>query len=58
MVFAFNIHGKIDILMNTQGDWLIKPTLKTTEEMWDHVMDTNLKSVFLVCEAVTSFFYG
>jgi len=49
---AVNILGKIDILVNTQGDWLIKPTLETTEEMWDHIMDTNLKSVHLVCKAV------
>lgn len=29
-------YGKIDILVNSQGDWLIKPTLETTEEDWDH----------------------
>ena len=43
---------KIDFLVNCQGDWLIKPTLETTEEDWDHVMDANLKSVYLVCKAV------
>lgn len=43
--------GKIDILVNSQGDWLIKPTLKTTEDDWDHVIDTNLKSVYLTCKA-------
>lgn len=45
-------YGKIDVLINSQGDWLIKPTLKTTEEDWDHIMDTNLKSVYLTCKAV------
>jgi NAD(P)-dependent dehydrogenase (short-subunit alcohol dehydrogenase family) len=45
-------YGKIDILVNSQGDWLIKPTLKTTEEDWDHIIDTNLKSVYLTCKAV------
>jgi NAD(P)-dependent dehydrogenase (short-subunit alcohol dehydrogenase family) len=45
-------YGKIDILVNSQGDWLIKPTLKTTEEDWDHIIDTNLKSVYLTCRAV------
>jgi len=45
-------YGKIDILVNSQGDWLIKPTLETTEEDWDHVVDTNLKSVYLTCKSV------
>jgi NAD(P)-dependent dehydrogenase (short-subunit alcohol dehydrogenase family) len=44
--------GKIDVLVNSQGDWLIKPTLKTTEDDWDHIIDTNLKSVYLTCKAV------
>ncbi len=45
-------YGKIDTLVNCQGDWLIKPTLQTTEEDWDHIIDTNLKSVYLTCKAV------
>jgi NAD(P)-dependent dehydrogenase (short-subunit alcohol dehydrogenase family) len=45
-------YGKIDVLVNSQGDWLIKPTLKTTEEDWNHIIDTNLKSVYLTCKAV------
>jgi NAD(P)-dependent dehydrogenase (short-subunit alcohol dehydrogenase family) len=49
---TIDAYGKIDILVNSQGDWLIKPTLKTTEEDWDHIMDTNLKSVYLTCKAV------
>ncbi len=44
--------GKIDVLVNCQGDWLIKPTLETTENDWDHIIDTNLKSVYLTCKAV------
>ena len=49
---TIDAYGKIDVLVNSQGDWLIKPTLKTTEEDWDHIMDTNLKSVYLTCKAV------
>jgi len=49
---TLKILGKIDILVNCQGDWLIKPTLETTEEEWDHIIDTNLKSVYLTCRAV------
>jgi NAD(P)-dependent dehydrogenase (short-subunit alcohol dehydrogenase family) len=45
-------YGKIDTLVNSQGDWLIKPTLETTEKDWDHIVDTNLKSVYLTCKAV------
>jgi NAD(P)-dependent dehydrogenase (short-subunit alcohol dehydrogenase family) len=45
-------YRKIDVLVNSQGDWLIKPTLKTTEEDWDHIIDINLKSVYLTCRAV------
>jgi NAD(P)-dependent dehydrogenase (short-subunit alcohol dehydrogenase family) len=45
-------YGKIDILINSQGDWLIKPTLQTTEEDWNHIIDTNLKSVYLTCRTV------
>jgi NAD(P)-dependent dehydrogenase (short-subunit alcohol dehydrogenase family) len=45
-------YGRIDILVNSQGDWLIKPTLQTTEEDWDHIINTNLKSVYLTCKAV------
>ena len=45
-------YSKIDILVNSQGDWLIKPTLETTEEDWDHLIDTNLKSVYFTCKAV------
>jgi NAD(P)-dependent dehydrogenase (short-subunit alcohol dehydrogenase family) len=44
--------GKIDILVNSQGDWLIKPTLETTEDDWDHIVDTNLKSVYLTVSEV------
>jgi NAD(P)-dependent dehydrogenase (short-subunit alcohol dehydrogenase family) len=45
-------YGKIDILVNSQGDWLIKPTLQTSEEDWGHIIDTNLKSVYLTCRTV------
>ena len=45
-------YGKIDILVNSHGDWLIKPTLQTTEEDWNHIIDTNLKSVYLTCRTV------
>jgi 3-oxoacyl-[acyl-carrier protein] reductase len=44
--------GRIDILVNNAGIALVKPLLETSEEDWDHVVDTNLKSVFLCSKRV------
>jgi 3-oxoacyl-[acyl-carrier protein] reductase len=41
--------GGIDILVNNAAIVLVKPFLETTEDEWDHVLATNLKSVFLCC---------
>jgi dihydroanticapsin dehydrogenase len=41
-------YGTVDILCNNAGIELVRPLLETTEEEWDRVVDTNLKSVFLV----------
>ena len=43
--------GTVDILVNNAGINLIRPTLETTEEEWDLVLDLNLKGVFLCCQA-------
>ena len=45
-------YGKIDILVNNAGTTMTKPVLETTEEDWDRVIDTNLKSVFFACREV------
>lgn len=42
-------YGKIDILVNNAGAAITKPVLDTTEEEWDLVVNTNLKSVFFAC---------
>lgn len=44
--------GKIDILVNNAGIFPVKPFLEITEEEWDRVQDTNIKSQFLCCQAV------
>ena len=44
--------GTIDVLLNCQGEALIKPTLDTVIDDWDKVVDSNLKSVYLVCKSV------
>lgn len=44
--------GTISILVNNAGIGLFGPAHEKTEEDWDRVHDTNLKSVFLVSRAV------
>jgi 3-oxoacyl-[acyl-carrier protein] reductase len=44
--------GPISILVNNAGVGLFGPAHEKTEADWDHVLDTNLKSVFLVTRAV------
>jgi len=39
--------GRLDILVNNAGQHLSKNVEKTSEEEWDHIIDTNLKSTFL-----------
>jgi len=44
--------GPISILVNNAGIGLFGPAHERTEEEWDRVLDTNLKSVFLVSRTV------
>ncbi|GGD79914.1 SDR family NAD(P)-dependent oxidoreductase [Paenibacillus nasutitermitis] len=44
--------GRIDILVNNAGIYPRGGLLDTSEEMWDRVMDINLKSMFLCSQAV------
>jgi len=44
--------GSIDILVNNAGVILEKPFLETSEAEWDHVLNSDLKSVFLCCRTV------
>jgi 3-oxoacyl-[acyl-carrier protein] reductase len=44
--------GPISILVNNAGMGLFGPAHEKTEAEWDRVLDTNLKSVFLVSRAV------
>lgn len=41
--------GPLDVLVNCQGTTVIKPSLEVSEEEFDLVMDTNLKSVYFAC---------
>lgn len=44
--------GSIDILVNSAGVHLKKPTLDVTDEEWEAVIDTNLTGTFRVSRAV------
>ncbi len=46
-------YGRIDILVNNAGSMIQRLTLaEMTEDVWDRVMDVNLKSVYLCSQAV------
>lgn len=42
-------HGTIQILINSQGTTEIKPAIDLSEDEYDEILDTNLKSVFFAC---------
>lgn len=44
--------GVIDILVNNAGIHSGTPFLELSEDEWDRVIDTNLKSCYLCCQAV------
>jgi 3-oxoacyl-[acyl-carrier protein] reductase len=50
---AVNEFGTVDILVNNAGIVRDKLLMRMTEEDWDNVLDTNLKSAFLCTKAVT-----
>lgn len=44
--------GTIDILVNGAGPFTITPFQSLREEEWDHIMDVNLKAVYLLAQLV------
>ena len=45
-------HGRIDILVNSQGMTTLKPAEEFTAADWDEVIGTDLRSVFFACAEV------
>lgn len=50
--FVDDEFGQIDVWVNSAGVNAATPFFEIDEEEWDHIMDVNLKGVFLACQAV------
>ena len=46
--------GRVDILVNSAGITRRIPTLDCSEELWNSIMDTNLKGTLLACQVFGS----
>jgi NAD(P)-dependent dehydrogenase (short-subunit alcohol dehydrogenase family) len=44
--------GVVDFLVNCAGIYPVAPFLELTEEVWDDIIDTNLKGSFLCCQVL------
>jgi 3-oxoacyl-[acyl-carrier protein] reductase len=53
---ALKAFGKIDILVANAGIWEGSPIEEMTEELWDKVLNANLKGTWTVCRTVTEVF--
>lgn len=49
--FAIGEYGRIDALVNNAAIGPLGTVLETSEEVWDRVLDVNLKGTFLCCKA-------
>ena len=49
---ALRRFGKINILVNNAGIFIYKKFVEVTLEDWDQTLNTNLKGIFLCCQAV------
>ena len=46
---AVKAFGHLDILVNSAGIWIEKPTTEMSEDEYDSLMDTNLKGTYFMC---------
>jgi NAD(P)-dependent dehydrogenase (short-subunit alcohol dehydrogenase family) len=48
---ALDCLGRLDVLVNSAGEYLEKSLIDTSEAEYDHIMSTNMKSAFFVAKA-------
>jgi len=51
-------HGQVDIVCNNAGVELIKKLVDTAVDDWDRILNTNLKSVYLVSKSALPYMIG
>jgi NAD(P)-dependent dehydrogenase (short-subunit alcohol dehydrogenase family) len=49
VALAHERFGTLDVVINNAGRFLLKPIVDTTDEEWDGLMTTNVRSVFVHC---------
>src|SRR5919197_234072 len=49
VALALDRFGRLDVVVNNAGRFLLKPIVETTDEEWDALMATNVRSVFVHC---------
>jgi len=50
IALAVESYGRLDVLVNCAGVQRYGDAVETTEEVWDEVLDINLKGIFLCCK--------
>jgi NAD(P)-dependent dehydrogenase (short-subunit alcohol dehydrogenase family) len=48
---VFAKHGRVDVLVNSAGKAIRRPTVELPLELWNEVMETNVTGMFLCCRA-------
>ncbi len=51
---ALEAFGRVDVLINNAGITRVKPLAEMDEAFWDMVLDTNLKSAYMLSRAVVA----
>lgn len=47
--------GRLDILVNNVGEWIVKPVARTSLAEWREVLDSNLTAAFLCSQAAVPY---